>query len=102
MNKMFLLGRDRMGISKQELVSMLEEDELKDAILGKRRIFFPHFHKVHIYIESGTTVSVPSSDLGLCLLYAFFHVAAFLGIAFRPLCDGGKLVVNFLPILMKN
>jgi len=25
--------RDRMGISKQELVSMLEEDELKDAIL---------------------------------------------------------------------
>jgi hypothetical protein len=36
-----LLGRDRMGISKQELVSMLEEDELKDAILGKRRIFFP-------------------------------------------------------------
>jgi hypothetical protein len=48
---MFLLGRDRMGISKQELVSMLEEDELKDAILGKRRIYFPHFHKVHIYIE---------------------------------------------------
>ncbi len=40
---MFLLGRDRMGISKQELVSMLEEDELKDAILGKRRIFFPSF-----------------------------------------------------------
>jgi hypothetical protein len=24
-----------MGISKQELVAMLEEDELKDAILGK-------------------------------------------------------------------
>jgi hypothetical protein len=44
MNQMFLLGRDRMGISKQELVSMLEEDELKDAILGKRRIFFPYFH----------------------------------------------------------
>jgi hypothetical protein len=51
MNKMFLLGRDRMGISKQELVSMLEEDELKDAILGKRRIFF----------------------------HSYFHVAGFLG-----------------------
>merc|ERR1712141_519341 len=25
--------RDRMGISKQELVSMLEEEELKDAVL---------------------------------------------------------------------
>ena len=25
--------RDRVGISKQELVSMLEEDELKDAVL---------------------------------------------------------------------
>jgi hypothetical protein len=72
-----------MGISKQELVSMLEEDELKDAILGKRRIFFPHFHKVHVCIES-TTVSVPSSDLGLCLLCAYFYVAAFLGVAFRP------------------
>ncbi len=53
MNIMFLLFRDRMGISKQELVSMLEEDELKDAILGKRRIFFPSlpcssFHKCRI------------------------------------------------------
>jgi hypothetical protein len=85
MNIMFLLGRDRMGISKQELVSMLEEDELKDAILGKHRIFFPHFHIVHLYMEI-TTVSVPSSDLGLCLLCAYFHVAAFLGVAFRPFC----------------
>ena len=32
--------RDRMGISKQELVAMLEEDELKDAILGKDARFF--------------------------------------------------------------
>jgi hypothetical protein len=75
-----------MGISKQELVSMLEEDELKDAILGKRRIFFPHVHKVHIQYTWSTTVSVPSSDLGLCLLCAYFHVAAFLGVAFRPFC----------------
>ena len=28
-----MIFRDRMGISKQELVSMLEEDELKDAVL---------------------------------------------------------------------
>ena len=30
---MTVVYRDRMGISKQELVSMLEEDELKDAVL---------------------------------------------------------------------
>jgi len=36
-NFLFPPHRDRMGISKQELVAMLEEDELKDAILGNYR-----------------------------------------------------------------
>ena len=33
LNLMFFCHRDRVGISKTELVSMLEEEELKDAVL---------------------------------------------------------------------
>ncbi|KAK6191465.1 hypothetical protein SNE40_003149 [Patella caerulea] len=69
------MDRDRIGISKQELVSMLEEDELKKAIL----VVFANKQD----IEGAMTVSEVTSALGLTALknrkYQIFKTSAIKG-----------------------
>merc|ERR1711915_103319 len=64
--------RDRVGISKQELVSMLEEDELKDAVL----VVFANKQD----LEGCLTVTEVANALGLATLknrkYQIFKTSA--------------------------
>jgi ADP-ribosylation factor-like protein 1 len=69
------MDRDRIGISKQELVSMLEEEELKKAIL----VVFANKQD----IEGAMTVTEVANSLGLSALknrrYQIFKTSAIKG-----------------------
>ncbi|CAD5120819.1 DgyrCDS9377 [Dimorphilus gyrociliatus] len=69
------MDRDRIGISKQELISMLEEDELKNAIL----VVLANKQD----IEGAMSVSEVSQALGLTAIknrkYQIFKTSAIKG-----------------------
>ncbi len=70
-------SRDRMGISKQELVAMLEEDELKDAILGKA---------VDIFFFSNLLYNLKLTFLGRDLNWSFLFEVQFMVNVFYDVC----------------
>lgn len=69
------MDRDRIGISKQELVSMLEEDELKKSVL----VVFANKQD----IEGAMTVTEVANSLGLSIIknrkYQIFKTSAIKG-----------------------